>query len=844
MEAEPHHFQSVAAGRPASQLQVRPVRLNQPVTTREVDFPADEPLVSRTDPGGRINFVNQAFIAVSGFTQEELIGQPHNVVRHPDMPKEAFTDFWTTLKAGRPWEGLVKNRTKTGDYYWVRANATPIIKDGKTVGYISIRVKPKRADVAEAEATYAKFNSGSAKGIGLRDGQIVRRGFRAKVASISASLTGRIAITFAAVILTTALVGGVGLQGISQSNEALRRVYEDRAIPASQLGDVLNNMQHNTRLVMQLAAGDLALADRIAQIGTNASHIDEILRVYLAKKLTPQEKELADRFAEQRGVFVKNGLRPAIEMAQRGDTAGLQKHLQTAVLPLYTPSEATLEQLVALQMRLAKQEYANAEAARQNEIWVISAILLTCCVASIGLGLLLLRTIRQPLRQMAEAFDAIAKGDNGFEIPLPAADEFRQVMNQLRTLKARLAFNDNERAERAREADQNRRAAVLEMAETVERSTSQALDGVAGETTDIARAAISMAEVADRVSGNAVTVATAADQALASAQAVGAASEELSASISEISRQVRQATSISQRAVESGQRAQSGIEALSAVAGKIGDVVLLIGNIAGQTNLLALNATIEAARAGEAGKGFAVVASEVKGLANQTARSTEEIGRQVAEIQAATSDAASVVKDIGIAIAEISEVSLAVAAAVEQQAAATAEIARNVTESSQAMESVAQRITTVSRDAAESGRQAAKVSSGVSAVEAGFSDLRQSMIRTVRTASQDADRRMTQRSDVDDAATLILANGKRVRCRICDISRTGVQVAVEGTVIPAQRVTLVIDSAGPEAQIGFDIHRGSPDGPFGGTFDQADMSPAFERALARLTGSTKATMAA
>jgi aerotaxis receptor len=93
------------------------MRVNQPITTREIHFPADAPLVSRTDPGGRITFVNRAFIAVSGFTQDELIGSPHNLVRHPDMPKEAFADLWSTLKAGRPWEGMVKNRTKTGDFY-------------------------------------------------------------------------------------------------------------------------------------------------------------------------------------------------------------------------------------------------------------------------------------------------------------------------------------------------------------------------------------------------------------------------------------------------------------------------------------------------------------------------------------------------------------------------------------------------------------------------------------------------------------------------------------------------------------------------------------------------------
>ncbi len=161
--------------------------LNEPITNHEVDFPADQPLVSRTDTGGRITFVNRAFIEVSGFAQEELIGSPHNLVRHPHMPKAAFADLWATLKAGRPWEGLVKNRTKKGDFYWVRANATPIVADGKATGYISIRAKPTRAQVAEAEAAYKKLSAGTAKDIGLRDGQIVRRGPYATLSRIYAS---------------------------------------------------------------------------------------------------------------------------------------------------------------------------------------------------------------------------------------------------------------------------------------------------------------------------------------------------------------------------------------------------------------------------------------------------------------------------------------------------------------------------------------------------------------------------------------------------------------------------------------------------------------------------------
>jgi aerotaxis receptor len=113
------------------------MRVNEPTTNHEAPVPDGEPLVSRTDPGGNIVFANHVFVEVSGFTEEELVGAPHNIVRHPHMPQQAFANLWATIKAGRPWDGLVKNRNKFGDFYWVRANVTPVLEDGKVAGYIS-----------------------------------------------------------------------------------------------------------------------------------------------------------------------------------------------------------------------------------------------------------------------------------------------------------------------------------------------------------------------------------------------------------------------------------------------------------------------------------------------------------------------------------------------------------------------------------------------------------------------------------------------------------------------------------------------------------------------------------
>ena len=140
------------------------MRINLPVLDKEYPFPEGESLVSTTDLKGRITHCNRAFISVSGFTREELLGQPHNMIRHPDMPEEAFGDMWTTIQSGSPWSALVKNRRKDGTFYWVMANVTPLMEGDQAIGYMSVRTKPSRDSVAQAEALYAQMRQEHGQG--------------------------------------------------------------------------------------------------------------------------------------------------------------------------------------------------------------------------------------------------------------------------------------------------------------------------------------------------------------------------------------------------------------------------------------------------------------------------------------------------------------------------------------------------------------------------------------------------------------------------------------------------------------------------------------------------------
>ncbi|NYT24880.1 PAS domain-containing protein [Alcaligenaceae bacterium] len=152
------------------------MRDNRPVTQQEHDFADDATLMSTTDHEGYITYANEAFNEVSGFSPQDLLGQPHNIVRHPDMPREAFADMWTTLKQGEPWTALVKNRRSNGDHYWVRANAVPIIRDGVNEGYMSVRTKPSRREIEQFEPLYLAMSRRQASGRRLYKGVLLRTG--------------------------------------------------------------------------------------------------------------------------------------------------------------------------------------------------------------------------------------------------------------------------------------------------------------------------------------------------------------------------------------------------------------------------------------------------------------------------------------------------------------------------------------------------------------------------------------------------------------------------------------------------------------------------------------------
>src|SRR3954468_14867935 len=189
------------------------MRMNGPVTNAEYVLPEGEVIITHTDTSSRITYANPAFLTSSGFNLEECLGQPQNMVRHPDMPVEAFADLWQTIRAGKSWTGIVKNRRKDGGFYWVRANVTPMMMDGRCTGYMSVRIKPTRDEITTAERVYADLRAGRARHLRINQGQIFDTSvIGAFKRAMNPSLkTG----TWVLLGFLTALLAGVGVAGVA-----------------------------------------------------------------------------------------------------------------------------------------------------------------------------------------------------------------------------------------------------------------------------------------------------------------------------------------------------------------------------------------------------------------------------------------------------------------------------------------------------------------------------------------------------------------------------------------------------------------------------------------------------
>jgi aerotaxis receptor len=439
-------------------MSIKPV-----VTQQEFDYPADATLMSVTDTRSRISYANEAFVAVCGFDRDEIAGQPHNIVRHPDMPRQAFADMWATMKGGEAWSALVKNRRKNGDHYWVRANATPVRRDGRLVGYMSVRTKPTRAEVDAAEALYRDLREGRLRGWALHKGLLVRTGALAWMSALR-TMSVRWRIRCGSLAGAALLVGICALAGLGGS-----------ALGSVAAAAVLAGLATTLWLEVQIA-----------------KPLATVLRVALqAAQGSPERNVSLDR-VDEIGMLLRAVNQSALNLRSLlDDVSGQARGVHTGVADIASGNQdlsarteqtaSSLQQTAASMEQLGVTVRQNADRARQAEQLTASAsAIATQGGELVGQVVDTMRGIDESSRRIAEIIgliDGIAFQTN--ILALNAAVEAARAGEQGRGF-AVVATEVRRLACRAADAAKDIKGLIADSVARVERGT--ALVGRAGAT--------------------------------------------------------------------------------------------------------------------------------------------------------------------------------------------------------------------------------------------------------------------------------------------------------------------------------------------------------------------------
>jgi methyl-accepting chemotaxis protein len=606
---------------------------------------------------------------------------------------------------------------------------------------------------------------------------VTRRPFRFRDVSIRT----KIAVTLGILVLTTCAIGSFSADRFMKVHETTVDINTSWLPSIRYIGEVRYNMARHraiiSRHVMTTQPEQKSQIEDRVHLAEKS--VEDKRKIYEPLIASAAEREAYDVFVPAWQAYLA-ACEKMLAISTRGDNAEAMKFFITEVSAAGLKAESTVDRIVEINLSSANAAEQIGTALYVNSRNFLIASAGFAILFALAAGYFLIKGVARPVKAMTTAMARLAGGD--VDVFIPGAgqrDEIGHMADAVLVFKQQ-AVENLRQAEQIKlneqEAIKFRTQAILDMAATVERETTGAIETIAVSARQVDQATRDMSEFASSVAIDTQSVAAASEQALANSQAVAAAAEQLSSSIHEIAAQVVRTAQITQHAVVSGESAAGTMRRLGDAVSKISEVTKLIGEIASQTNLLALNATIEAARAGEAGRGFSVVAAEVKNLATQTARSTEDINRQIAEIQTATEAAVSAMADVDGRVREIDGATTAIAAAMEQQGAATSEIARNISQTTSAALEVSEKTQNVSTGAGHVKGRADEVRICIGEVTNSIGGLREILVRVVRTSTVDANRRMSIRHTIAGRGQVFDRAGRQYEGELLDISETGVRL--------------------------------------------------------------------
>lgn len=652
-------------------------------------FLADDLVIlSTSDLVGNIVDYNEGFREASGYSDAEIAGKPHNILRHPDMPKEAFVDFWKTLQAGRPWQGLVKNKRKNGDYYWVMANATPIIEGGKITGYLSVRYPATDQQKQYASKLYADIKAGKASFPWTKQEPKAKQ-FTLPFISLAVALIAIIGLALQA--QTSSMTWGLAALGVVALIATVGSILK-----SSSLSQGLKNG------IEQIANGNLqeAVADK-SELG----FLINMLRTRVA------ESEAKSYDSAKNAAVLTTAMNSASTNLMVADAEFNIKSINQSLAEMFKRNEKSLQKALpnfrADKVVGSNMDVFHKDPAHQRKM--VQALMEpwsgNLTVSDLILELTVVPIIRQNqkvgyvvewldktnqiknINDITRVLRHIEEGDFNYRVDVFPGDleELGNTINSTMTTLGGVMSSISDVMTAQAQGDLTKelpagvfKGQVHDLKNAINFS-SHKIKEVVGMTSEVS---ISVDTAAREVAQGSLALSGRVQQQASALEETSATMEQMNSQVQSSSTNAQEANKVSidvQDKVGQGVGVmQQTIQAMTAIeesSHKIADIVTLIDSIAFQTNLLALNAAVEAARAGEHGRGFAVVASEVRNLAQKSAEAAKEIKtlidetvERVSQGSTLASESGEMLNDINQSIEQVTNMVSQIAQAAQEQA--------------------------------------------------------------------------------------------------------------------------------------------------------------------------------